>query len=134
MIFLNLSTLILHAQNSTQIIKGNAFITKKQIVKNEWGNKDTLLRLYRVENGKEQFVLKHYLYKNEGGDCNNIFWNSGTMKREGDQMVFITHFRQKGNDPIPQQEKQIYKVAPNGHLKLSYHKYYQHGKWVNEVK
>ena len=82
-----------------------------EVVDNEWETKDTINTLIRIENGKLQPILKYYIYKDEGGDCNNLFWDKETMVLDGDSLIFTTHYFQKtGIDPIPEWRKQIYQV------------------------
>lgn len=117
------------------VINHHNFIVKTKKVKNEWNSFDKVKELYRIENGKQIYVLKYYAYKDDGSDCNNVFWSKETMKVKKDSIIFLTEYFQKTNmDPIPEWRKQIYQVKADGHLILIYDKYkYRHNaEWVNE--
>jgi hypothetical protein len=110
-------------QIDTIKISGTKLISTRQILSNENKTKDTILYLYRLENRQRKLVKKFYLYKDEGGDCNNLFWNIGTITTQNDSLIFLTRYLQKGHDPIPVIRKRIYHVAKSGELKLLFDKY-----------
>jgi hypothetical protein len=85
-----------------------------------------------VQNGKRQYVLKHYLYR-YGADAENEFIDIGTIQISNDSLILKTHFIQKGIDPIPEWRKQVYKATPTGKLLLLYDKCKQKNskKWTN---
>lgn len=121
------------AQKDTLVINGFKFVTVIKTEKNEFNVKDTLLKLYRVEDGKAKYLLTHYLYR-FGADCNNEFTDIGTYEIQNDSIIFLTAFLQKtGIDPIPDFRKQIYKVGAGGKLALVYDKEQERylGKWVD---
>lgn len=121
------------AQTDTIVINGFKFLTVIKTEKNEFNVKDTLIKLYRIENGKAKYLLKHYTYR-FGADCNNEFTDIGTYKIQNDSIVFLTEFLQKtGMDPIPDRQKQIYKVGEGGKLTLLYNKQHNRfsGEWVD---
>lgn len=123
------------AQKDTLVINGFKFVTVIKTEKNEFDEKgrDTLMKFFRIENGKAKYLLTHYLYR-FGADCNNEFTDIGTYKIQNDSIVFLTEFSQKtGMDPIPERQKQIYKVGAGGKLTLIYNKQQESysGKWVD---
>ena len=111
-------------QKDTISIKGVKFLTIKQAIRNDYNSKDTLLKIYRLENGKSVYVLKHYLYK-FGADAENEFKDIGTIQIHNDSIILKTHYLQKGIDPIPEWRKRIYKVTTMGKLLLVFDKYKQ---------
>lgn len=117
------------AQRDTIVIGKNKFITIRSAEKTEYNRKDTLLKLYRIDNGKREYLLTHYIYQ-YGADCNNVFKDYGSLKVSGDSIILYTHCTQKGFDPIPQATKQIYKVNDAGKLSLVYDKEKRNGKWI----
>lgn len=104
-------------------IGNTQFVSARQVISNENKTKDTVLNLYRLENGQRKFVKKFYLHKDEEGDCNNLFWNKGTLTVQNDSLIFLTHYLQKRHDPIPEFRKRIYIVTKTGQLKLLFDKY-----------
>lgn len=100
----------------TIVINASTFIALTSIVKNEYKYNDTVIKIYRIENGEAKYLLKHYKYK-YSADCNNEFTTTGTYKVQNDSLLFLTKYHQKtGIDPIPVTRKQIYKVGMNGKL------------------
>ena len=97
-------------QIDTIKISGTKFISTRQILSNENKTKDTVLYLYRLDNRQRKLVKKFYLYKDEGEDCNNLFWNIGTMTTQNDSLIFLTRYLQKGHDPIPVIRKEFTKL------------------------
>ena len=74
-------------------------------------------------------------FKDNGGDCNNLFWLKESFEINADTIIFTTDYLQKtGIDPIPQERKQIYIVEADGKLKLIYDKYrlIDSNEWVSE--
>ena len=117
------------------VVNGFHFQTDSEVIENEWQTKDTVKKLYRLEEGKLIYVLSFYPYKDEGGDCNNLFWNKESLKVEGNHFVFLTHYFQKtGLDPIPEFREQIYEVDKFGKLKMTSekYKYYNSKEWLAE--
>ena len=123
LIALFFDTTISFGQNDTIKINSTKFILDRQIEKNDYKTIDTLLKIYRIENGTAKYLLKHYLYKDDGGDCNNLYWNIGTVQIQNDSLIFLTHYLQQRRDPIPEWRKQIYKVSKTGQLKLVFDKF-----------
>lgn len=120
------------AQTDTILINGFKFVTVVKTEMNEYNRKDTLIKMYRIENGKAKYLLKHYLYK-YSADCNNSFTDKGSYKIQNDSIIFLTEFLQKtGMDPIPDRRKQIYTVGEGGKLTLLYDKQQERfsGEWV----
>lgn len=113
------------SQADTIVVNNIKFIsiesTKPSAIK---GIKDTLLKLYRIEDGKRKYLLTHNLSFKDA-DCNNIFTDVGTITIAKDSIIFLTHYLQskkKNPDPIPEWRKQIYKVSETGKLTLVYDK------------
>ncbi len=126
---------VLFGQTRTFWVKGHHFLISTEPIKNEWDTQDMVSLLYRVEDGQEKYLLKYFNYKDEGGDCNNLFWNTEVLTIKNDSLIFETTYHQKtGIDPIPEKRKQIYKVNENGTLTLIFDKYKDKGKenWRNE--
>ncbi len=124
---------LLFSQEREFVIHNTQFTITVDSIKNEWDTYDKRNKLYRKENGKLIYLLTYYAYKDEGGDCNNLFWNEESLEVKNDSLVFLTHyFQHTGLDPIPEWRKQIYLVNPQGRLKLVYdkEKYYHQKKWV----
>jgi hypothetical protein len=121
------------AQEDTLSLNGFRFFSKKVMLKNEFGSTDTLLKLYRIENGKPKYLLKHYLYS-FSADCNNSFEDKGSILVHLDSITFLTHYSQKtGLDPIPLMSKQVYVVQANGKLILVSNKIQERsGDWVDK--
>ena len=118
-----LSSLFAVGQVNVIKINGTKLIYVRQILGNEHQTKDTLVNLYRIENKQRKLVHTFYLYKDEGGDCNNLFWNVSTMTIQNDNLVFLTNYLQKLHDPIPALRKRIYQVSKKGELTLIFDKY-----------
>ena len=119
-------------QTDTVLIKGTRFLITKQGVKTEYRKKDTLLKMYSLQNGKRQYLLKHYLYRH-GEDSENEFNDIGTIEISNDSIILKTHYLQKNIDPIPEWRKQIYKVTTAGKLLLLYDRCKQKNskKWIS---
>jgi hypothetical protein len=118
-------------QRDTILINGMKFLTIKQTVKSEYNKKDTLLKFYGLQNGARQFLFEHYLYR-YGADAENEFKDIGTIQISNDSIILKTHYFQKGNDPIPEWRKRIYKVTSAGKLSLVFDKCRQKNskKWT----
>lgn len=116
------------SQSDTIMIYNTKFILTKRTSKNDFNTNDTILNLFRIEKGVPKFLLKHYLYR-YSGDCNNEFKDIGFLEQKGDSLIFNTRFLQKGHDPIPELEKQIYIVKNDGKLILIYNKRFINEKW-----
>ena len=121
------------AQTETYEVNGYQFISRTSIVDNEWGTKDTLNKFYRIEDGQSIHLLDFYVFKDGGGDCNNLFWEREYIQFDGNKIIFRTAYFQKTNmDPIPTVRKQIYTVDNTGKITLIFDKYrYRNDKtWV----
>jgi hypothetical protein len=121
------------AQQKSFVIKNYTFATKEKMVKNEWKTKDKIEEIYLVKKGIKTNVLEYYKYKDEGGDCNNLFWEKGSMQVKHDSIIILTHYFQKTNlDPLPEWNKKIYKINEKGKFTLIFDKvkYYYKTKWV----
>jgi len=115
-------------------VKNHKFIIKTKIIKNEWETFDTIKIVYSM-NKKTMALLKYFAYKDEGGDCNNLFWNKGSIETKNDSLILNTYYFQKiGIDPIPEWRKLIYKIDATGKVRLIYDKYryYNSTEWVAE--
>lgn len=135
LLILSLLPILSYAQKEKFTINNHEFSISAEVVDNEWDTKDTINRLYRIENGELRPILKYYIYKDGGGDCNNLFWDKETMNVNGDSLIFTTHyFQETGIDPIPEWRKQIYQVNSEGELILIYdrYKYYNFDEWVTD--
>ena len=110
-------------QTDTFSINNTRFQTSIKTKGNGIGTRDTLLVLYRLENGKRKYLLTHYLFAQDA-DCNNVVTDVGTMTIKNDSIVFTKHYLQtkKRRDPIPEWKKQVYKVTKTGKLILLYNK------------
>lgn len=112
-------------------IKGHRFLVRElQVPSEAEGSKtqDTLLRFYRLEAGKPIYLHQHYRYKDEGGDCNNLFWDIGSYAISGDTIRFTTqHCQKTGLDPITEWEQQVYHIDPKGNLVLIREHYKEKG-------
>ena len=105
-------------------INGFDFVVEKTVVDNEWNTQDTLKKLYLKEDSSKVYLLKFYTYKDNGADCNNVFWQKESYEIRENQIIFNTRYYQKtGIDPIPEKRKQIYQVTSEGKLILVYDKY-----------
>jgi hypothetical protein len=127
---------LIYGQQKSLVINRHQFVIIPKKVKNEWGSFDHVRTLYRVEGKAKNYVLKYYHYKDEGKDCNNVYWNRSSYKIQRDSIIFITHYFQKtGLDPIPEWHKQIYRVKKNGILLLLFgkYKYYHKTEWTNNI-
>ena len=110
-----------YGQQATIVIKGIKFFTVREAIKTEYEKKDTLLKLYRLINGKRQYILQHYLYRT-GADAENEFEDVGSIQISNDSIILKTHYFQKGTDPIPEWRKIIYRVTAAGKIRLLYNK------------
>lgn len=130
MLLASLSSLCF-AQSKRLIIRGHTLLAREFKVKSEEdgpGTHDILLKLYRMKKGKPEYLCQHYLYKNEGGDCNNLFWDIGTYKISGDTIRFISrHCQKTGFDPITEWEQKIYTIDAKGKLILVGEQYKKEG-------
>ncbi len=122
-VVLLINSVNLHSQSDTISINKATFIFTKQTLMGEYGKKDTILKLYRLDNGKKTYLLKHPLYQ-YSADCNNEFKDYGSYIIKGDSILFEIKHKQKGTDPIPKLTKQIYRVNQNKKLLLIYSKEY----------
>lgn len=110
------------AQTDTIRIRDVQFLVKISDTLSEYNRHDTILKFYRVENGKLKYLLRHTAYS-YGEDCNNEFTDKGMYKVSGDSLIFTTEYFQKtGLDPLPSWRKQIYLVDKKGKLREIYDK------------
>ena len=123
------------AQQKTFSIQQHSFIIKNKKVKNEWETTDEARALCRIVNGRPEQVLTFYAYKDEGGDCNNLFWDREWLKVQGNDIVITTRHFQKRNDPIPEWERRIYTVRKDGKVVLTTHHYKMGGdkQWKDKA-
>lgn len=120
------------AQSNFKIGKNQYRIESKKIA-NEWNTKDELKELYLVNKGRKEKVLSYYAYKDEGGDCNNLFWNRATINVMSDSLIItVQHFQKTGLDPITQWEQITYRIKADGKAKVIAHLYKMFGS--NEWK
>lgn len=112
-----------YSQTDTLVINSTKFITAVKTVRNEYGHTDTVMTVYRLEGVLKKYLLNHYLHKRTN-DCNNEFTDKGEYYIQGNTIVFIEKYFQKGFDPIPSSRKQIYEVNGNGKLHLIFDKTY----------
>ena len=124
-------------KQDTIIINGTKFLFIKTHEKNiDFSSypHDTLVNVYRIENGNRHYLLQHRLY-NKASDCNNTFIEKGSYKIEGDSMIFITDFLQERNDPIIQKSTQVYRVNATGQMILISDKGIDHdGRVIDNMK
>jgi hypothetical protein len=126
----------LFSQKDTLMINGFKFYTVTLTDKNDFGSKDTLMKFYRIDNGKPKYLLTHYLYR-FSADCNNGFTDIGNYAVKHDSIIFVTNYLQKtGNDPIPDTRMQIYKIQADGKILEIYDKELQRytGEWLDTQK
>lgn len=115
------------------IINNTGFVIIADSIRNEWDTYDHINKLHRKENDMLVYLLTYYTFKDEGGDCDNLFRIKETMEVKNDSLIFLTHYWQlTGRDPIPEWRKQIYMVNKKGRLNLVYdkQKYYHQEQWV----
>lgn len=123
------------AKTDTLRINGATFVTEIKPAWSEYNRMDTVMRLYRIENGKAKYLLKHFTYQ-WSADCNNEFIDHGKLEIKNDSLIFHTEYTQKtGMDPIPERRKQIYKVMPDGKIFLIYDRELQRGgeEWIDRM-
>jgi len=130
---LMLCATLLPAQTDTLHINGTTFIAKTQATPlTEFEKHDTLIKLYRVENGNLKYLLQHTRYSYEA-DCNNEFVTKGWYLVQNDSIVFKTTIKQKtGLDPIADAEEQVYRVSADGKLRLISDKEHIDQQWKNK--
>lgn len=117
----------------TIVVNGTKFITVIEAARSaDYGTTDTIMKLYRIHDGKREYLLRHFIYR-YGADCNNEFTDKGTMQVHHDSILFITEYLQKtGLDPIPTMRRQVYKVSTEGRVTEIYDKVREPGgKWVD---
>ena len=108
-------------RSDTIIINRTAFLFVKCTGKSEINSMDTLLKVYRMENGARKYLLTQDIFTS-GADCNSIFINHGTYQIKDDSLIFLTEFDfdQSKNFGLPSEEKQIYIVKDDGKMILIY--------------
>lgn len=73
-------------------------------------------------------MLSYFAYKDEGGDCNNLFWYKECLKVKDNTIIITTHhFQKTGLDPITEWEKKTFTVSKNGEVKLTEHLFKKYG-------
>lgn len=130
LLFLLLSVMCNIAFGQAKKIKINqhTFIIKKEKIKNEWDTKDDKRNVYLIENGTEKLVLTYFAYKDEGGDCNNLFWDKEWLEVTNNKFIVTTrHFQKTGLDPITEWEKKTFMVEKDGSLQITKHLYKKAG-------
>lgn len=123
------------AQVKSMTINSQSFIVKSKKNANEWNTEDHVRELYIIKNGRQQYVLAYYPYKDGGGDCNNLFWTKENMKVKNNTITITTHhFQKTGRDPITEWEKKVFTVSKNGEVELTKQLYKKYGsdQWKNE--
>ncbi|MGV6862502.1 MAG: hypothetical protein ACWA41_12075 [Putridiphycobacter sp.] len=123
----------LQAQTNGFNLGGIPYKIETEVVQNEWNTQDTLQKIYRMGGSAKVYQITYYKYKDEGGDCNNLFWQTSTIQVKADSLIILTHFHQKtGIDPIPEWQKQIFVMNAAGQLTQVYSrfKYYHQNEWV----
>jgi hypothetical protein len=98
-------------------VHNTPFIFQQKTLKSEYKHIDTVVYVYRIENGQKKYLLKHYTYR-FSADCNNEFIDKGDYTIQSDTFIFTTRYLQNLSDPIPLRRKQIYVVKPTGKLIL----------------
>jgi len=110
------------AQTKKFKIRNTSFIIKSETVSNEWESKDEVRHLLIRKNGSEKLVLTYFAYKDEGGDCNNLFWYKEWLKVKDKKNILYRHYFQKtGLDPITEWEKKTFTINKNDELELTEH-------------
>ena len=118
--FLIFTSAIAFGQTKNFKIDNHQFIIKTKTVKNEWETKDIMKDIYIKQNGIEKRVLSYFAYKDEGGDCNNLFWYKEWLKVKDNTIIITTHhFQKTGLDPITEWEKKTFTVSKNGEIELT---------------
>lgn len=131
-ILLLFSSWSVQAQSKFKIGKNQYRIESKRIA-NDWNTKDELKEPYLVNKSKKEKVLSYYAYKDEGGDCNNLFWNKAMLKIKSDTLIIkVQHFQKTGLDPITEWEKITYRINADGKAEVIAHLYKMFGS--NEWK
>ena len=124
------------AQAQTKFkIATHQYRVESKKIKNEWNTKDEIKELYLVNKGDKEKVLSYYAYKDEGGDCNNLFWDKATLNIKGNSLIVtVHHFQKTGIDPITEWEQITYRVNVNGKPELVAHLYKKFGsnEWKTE--
>jgi hypothetical protein len=109
-------------RSDTIVIHQTTFLFVKYTEKSEFVNAiDTLLKVYRIEDGVRKYLLKQDIFTSSA-DCNSEFENHGTYEIKGDSVIFMTlfYFDASKNAGLPDREKQIYVVRDGGKMILVY--------------
>ncbi len=136
-IFFFAATCVVSGQSKTFKVEAQTFVTQTKNIDNEWNTKDEIKELYILKNGKPRYVLAYYPYKDDGGDCNNLFWTKEWLTVKANTIVVTTrHYQKTGRDPITEWEKKIFMVSKNGEvaLKEQFYKKYGSTQWTTEEK
>lgn len=133
--FITCSSCLIFGQTKTFKVSNQTFIIKNKKVNNEWETRDEVRNLYIKDNRIEKHVLTYYAYKDEGGDCNNLFWDKEWLKVKGSNIIITTHhFQKTGIDPITEWERKMFAVRKNGEVELTEHLFKKYGsnEWKTE--
>ncbi|MGE9310037.1 hypothetical protein ACLOAU_00200 [Niabella sp. CJ426] len=131
------ATCMVSAQAKTFKINAQSFITQSKKIGNEWNTQDEIRELYILKKGKQQYVLAYYPYKDEGGDCNNLFWTKEWLTVKTNTIIITTrHFQKTGRDPITEWERKTFTVSRNGEVELTEQLYKKYGskEWTTEER
>lgn len=123
------------AQSKKLTVLNTNFEIETQYIQNEWQTTDTVNVIYELVNGNRTYMLNYYTFKDNGGDCNNLFWDKSKLEVQNDSLVFSTQYFQKtGLDPIPEFRKQIFIVTKDGRVDKIFDKYKYRNKdtWVDK--
>lgn len=106
------------AAQDTLLIRHTTFIVERyDRPSEEYTGQDTLIRLYRLENGAKKYLLSHVIYQ-QTADCNSVFTDYGRYEVRGDSLIFFTDytFDSSSNFGLPLSRVQAFLVTDNGRL------------------
>lgn len=127
LVFLISTSAIALGQTENFKIQDIKFAIKTKTVTNEWKTQDILKEVYAIENVNEKLVLSYFAYKDEGGDCNNLFWDKEWMNIKGKKIIVTTHHFQKMSDPITEWERKTFTINKNREVELTQHLFKKYG-------
>src|ERR1043166_5793660 len=111
--------------SDTVVVNNTKFLFVKSIHVSEANHSklDTVLQVYRIENGARKYLLAHNIYDYDA-DCNSVFEDFGTYEIHGDSVIFKTEFsvERDKNVGLPYRQKQIYVVKDDGKMILVFDK------------
>lgn len=122
------------AQSKLKIGPHQYRIERKKVA-NEWNTKDEIKTVFLIRKGTKEKILSYYAYKDEGGDCNNLFWNKASIKVRSDTLIVtVHHFQKTGIDPITEWERISYRINSSGKPLMVEHLYKKFGsdEWKQE--